>query len=141
MTRTERTYYLIYAAYNLSWSFIGPLYVLFLLGRGLDLFQVSVVPAVYWIVAFFLEIPRAAAATFACTGIIAAVCMSERRGVASSDSGARRTLIATSRDALRTVHEMPVLWLLCLLTLGLAFTIMPAQHFWQPRMQTLSGEG
>ena len=65
MTRTERTYYLIIAFYNLSWSFIGPMYALFLLSRGLDLFQMSVVPAVFWIVSFVFEVPTGAFADLA----------------------------------------------------------------------------
>jgi MFS family permease len=60
MTRTERTYYLIYSLYSLSWSYIGPMYALFLLSRGLDLFQMSVVPAIYWIVSFLFEVPTGA---------------------------------------------------------------------------------
>ena len=65
MTRTERTYYLIYSLYSLSWSYIGPMYALFLLSRGLDLFQVSVVPAVFWIVSFLFEVPTGAFADLA----------------------------------------------------------------------------
>jgi MFS family permease len=65
MTRTERTYYLIFGLYNLSWSFIGPMYALFLLNRGLDLFQTSAVPAVFWIVSFVLEVPTGAFADLA----------------------------------------------------------------------------
>lgn len=65
MTRTERTYYLVFALYNFSWSFIGPMYALFLLDRGLDLFQMSAVPAVYWIVSFVFEVPTGAFADLA----------------------------------------------------------------------------
>jgi MFS family permease len=65
MTRTERTYYLVFALYNFSWSFIGPVYALFLLDRGLDLFQMSAVPAVYWIVSFVFEVPTGAFADLA----------------------------------------------------------------------------
>jgi len=65
MTRTERTYYLVYALYSFSWSFIGPMYALFLLSRGLDLFQTSAVPAVYWIVSFVFEVPTGAFADVA----------------------------------------------------------------------------
>src|SRR2546425_4559604 len=65
MHRTERTYYFISGLYNLSWSFIGPMYALFLLDRGLDLFQMSVVPAVYWIVSFLFEVPTGAFADLA----------------------------------------------------------------------------
>jgi len=65
MTRTERTYYLVFSLYNFSWSFIGPMYALFLLSRGLDLFQMSVVPAVYWIVSFLFGVPAGAFADLA----------------------------------------------------------------------------
>src|SRR5215470_19599941 len=65
MTRTERTYYLVFGLYNLSWAFIGPMYALFLLHRGLDLFQMTVVPAVYWIVSFLFEVPTGAFADLA----------------------------------------------------------------------------
>src|SRR5438309_329980 len=65
MTRTERTYYLVYSLYSLSWSFIGPMYALFLLSRGLDLFEMSVVPAIYWIVSFLFEVPTGAFADLA----------------------------------------------------------------------------
>ena len=44
--RTDRTYFLLYGLFNFSWAFIAPMYVLFLLDRGLDLFQASMVPAV-----------------------------------------------------------------------------------------------
>jgi DHA3 family tetracycline resistance protein-like MFS transporter len=65
MTRTERTYYLVFSLYNLSWSFIGPMYALFLLSRGLDLFQMSAIPAVYWIVSFLFNVPAGAFADLA----------------------------------------------------------------------------
>jgi len=65
MTRTARTYYLVYSLYSLSWSFIGPMYALFLLSRGLDLFEMSVVPAIYWIVSFLFEVPTGAFADLA----------------------------------------------------------------------------
>jgi len=247
MTRTERTYYLINFSFNLSWSYIGPVYVLFLLDRGLDLFQVSVVPAVYFIVSFLLEVPTgafadvvgrktsfllscvvrmlafgmyavahdfsqfiaaefvdalgstlasgaldawavdgmradgearpaerffargqvvgraaivagglaggylgqrsltlpwiAAAVSFAITGMVAARYMSETRCGPAVVAASRPSLVRTVRDGLIAVRDLPILWLLCLLTLGLAFAITPAQHLWQPRMQSLSGEG
>ena len=65
MSRAERTYYLIFALYNFSWSFIGPMYALFLLSRGLDLFHMTAVPAVYWIVSFLFEVPTGAFADLA----------------------------------------------------------------------------
>ncbi len=62
MTRTERTYYLIYGLYSASWSFLTPVYTLYLVDRGLDLFQVNVVFAVYLITAFLFEVPTGAVA-------------------------------------------------------------------------------
>jgi len=247
MTRTERRYYLIYGLFNLSWSYIGPMYVLFLLGRGLDLFQVSVVPAVFFLVSVLFEVPTgafadvagrkksfllscvvrmlafgmyavahhfgefiaaefvdalgstlangaldawavdgmhaegqarpadrffaraqmvaraaiivgglaggylaqrdmtlpwvAAAASFAVTGTVAALCMSETRPVAAAGAPPRQSLIQTVCGGVVAVRDLPVLRLLCLLTLGLAFAITPAQHLWQPRLQSLSGQG
>jgi len=37
--RTEHTYYIVFGLYSLSWSFLGPVYALFLLSRGLDFFR------------------------------------------------------------------------------------------------------
>ena len=62
MTRTERTYYLVSGGYNLAQFFLVPVYPLFLLSRGLDLFQVGVVLAVYLITVFCFEIPTGAVA-------------------------------------------------------------------------------
>ena len=49
MTRTERTYYVVFGGYTLSQFFIAPVYPLFLLSRGLDLFQMNAVLAMYLI--------------------------------------------------------------------------------------------
>jgi len=65
MTRTERTYYGIFALYNFSWSFLGPVYALFLLSRGLDLFEINVVLATYLITSFAFEVPTGALADLA----------------------------------------------------------------------------
>jgi MFS family permease len=62
MTRTERTYYLLFGLYCFSWSVLAPMYALFLLSRGLDLFQMSVVPAIYFITTVLFEVPTGAAA-------------------------------------------------------------------------------
>ena len=62
MTRTERTYYVVSGGYNLAQFFLAPVYPLFLLSRGLDLFQVNVVLAVYLITVFAFEIPTGAIA-------------------------------------------------------------------------------
>ena len=47
-SRTERVYYLVLALYHSSWSFLGPVYPLFLVDRGLDLFEVNVILAIYF---------------------------------------------------------------------------------------------
>ena len=60
MTRTERTYLLVFGGYNLAQFFIAPVYPLFLLQCGLDLFQINVVLAVYLVTVFVLEIPTGA---------------------------------------------------------------------------------
>jgi len=62
MTRTARTYYLVFGLYSASWSFLGPVYPLFLLSRGLDLFEINVVLAVYLITSFIFEVPTGAVA-------------------------------------------------------------------------------
>src|SRR5262245_4522745 len=60
MGRTERTYLLVFAGYNLAQFLIAPVYPLFLLRCGLDLFQINVVLAVYLLTVFALEIPTGA---------------------------------------------------------------------------------
>ncbi len=62
MTRTERTYYLLFGLYCFSWSVLAPMYALFLLSRGLDLFQMSVVPAIYFMTTVLFEVPTGAVA-------------------------------------------------------------------------------
>lgn len=60
--KTERTYYVVFAAYMGLASAIFPIYPLFLLSRGLDLFQINVVLAVYFGVVFLFEVPTGAIA-------------------------------------------------------------------------------
>ncbi|MGH7819515.1 MAG: MFS transporter [Candidatus Binatia bacterium] len=62
MSRTERTYYLVFGLYHASWSFLGPVYPLFLLSRGLDLFEINVVLAVYFVTVLVFEVPTGAVA-------------------------------------------------------------------------------
>lgn len=62
MTRSERTYYLVFALYNLSWATMGAVYPLFLVSRGLDLFQVNFILAVYLFANFAFEVPTGAVA-------------------------------------------------------------------------------
>jgi MFS family permease len=62
MTRTEKTYYLLTALYRLAWAALGPVYALFLLDRGLDLLQISLVLATYLIATCLFEVPTGAIA-------------------------------------------------------------------------------
>jgi MFS family permease len=62
MTRTERTYYAVFGLYSLPAWFMGPVYPLFLLSRGLDLFQINVVLATFLITCCLLEVPTGALA-------------------------------------------------------------------------------
>jgi MFS family permease len=62
MTRTERTYYLVFGLYSLWAWFVAPIYPLFLASRGLDPFEVNLVLATYLIVICFFEVPTGAAA-------------------------------------------------------------------------------
>jgi MFS family permease len=65
MTRTERTYYLVFGLYSLSGWFLAPMYALFLLSRGLDLFQINMVLATYLIAVCVFEVPTGALADLA----------------------------------------------------------------------------
>lgn len=65
MTRTERSYYLLFGFYCVGWSVTSPMYALFLLSRGLDLLQINLVLATYLIVAFLFEVPTGAIADLA----------------------------------------------------------------------------
>ncbi len=60
MTRTERTYYLVFGSYTFAAFFIAPVYPLFLLSRGLDLFQMNAVLATYLVTSFVFEVPTGA---------------------------------------------------------------------------------
>ena len=62
MVPTERRYYVLQGTY-MAWAwFMGPIYPLFLLSRGLDVLQASSVLATYFIVTFLFEIPTGAVA-------------------------------------------------------------------------------
>ena len=65
MTRSERRYYLLCGSYNLAQFFIAPIYPLFLVGRGLDLFQTNAVLATYGITVVLFEVPTGALADVA----------------------------------------------------------------------------
>ena len=62
MTRPERTYYVVSGLYTVAQFFIAPIYPLFLLSRGLDLFQINAVLATYLITVFVFEVPTGAIA-------------------------------------------------------------------------------
>jgi MFS family permease len=62
MTRSERSYYLLSGSYNLAQFFIAPIYPLFLLSRGLDLFQINAVLATYGVTVVLFEVPTGAIA-------------------------------------------------------------------------------
>ncbi len=247
MTRTERTYYVVWSFYCFAWSFLMPVYPLFLLSRGLDLFQINVVLAVFLITSFLFEVPTGAladlagrkttfllscfmrmaaftlyffahgfadflvaegvdavgntlangaldawavdsmraegavqstdrffaraqmiartvmiasglaggylaqrnialpwlvaAASFGLTGLVAAAIMREHAAPRVEAARRNGSLLRTVRNGLAAVRRTPVMLSLCLLTALLAFAVMPFQMTWQPRMQTLTGEG
>jgi len=250
MTRTERTYYVVFGLYSVPSWFMGPVYPLFLLSRGLDLFQINVVLATFLITSCLLEIPTGAfadivgrktsfllscavrtlafgmyaftrnftdcliaefidaigftlangaldawavdgmhaegqrgtadrffaraqmiarsmmigggiacgyiaeyrielpwlvaAGGFACTGVLSAVLMNEPRAPGAAPerwSRMYRSLGQTVRDGVATVRNVPVLFLLCGLTMGAAFGSVPAHMLWQARVRGLTGEG
>jgi MFS family permease len=65
MTRSGRTYYLLFGGYSLAQFFIAPVYPLFLVSRGLDLFQINAVLATYLITVFAFDVPTGALADVA----------------------------------------------------------------------------
>ncbi|HVO26825.1 MAG TPA: MFS transporter [Candidatus Margulisiibacteriota bacterium] len=251
MTRTERSYYLLFGFYCVGWSVTTPMYALFLLSRGLDLLEINLVLATYLITAFVFEVPtgavadlagrrlsfvlscglRAAAfalyafahsfgdcviaefidavgttlasgaldawaidgmraegntrpadrffaraqilartlmiggalmggyvaqrrmeftwftgtAVFSATAIAALMLMREPPDVAPRRrphwTGVHRSVGRTTREALTTVRDHPILLLLCIVTLTASFGIMPIHMLWQPRLKALTGEG
>lgn len=64
MTRTERIYYIVSAGYNFGGWFMGPVYPLFLLHVGLDLFQMTTVLGVFLLANFFFEVPTGVVADY-----------------------------------------------------------------------------
>lgn len=62
MTPVERRYAALTASYNMSWSFTAPVYPLFLLAAGLDLLQINLVLATYFVTSFLFEVPTGAVA-------------------------------------------------------------------------------
>jgi MFS family permease len=62
MPRAATTYFIVYGLYCSSWSWLMAIYPLFLLSRGLDLFEINIVFSVYLITAFSFEVPTGAVA-------------------------------------------------------------------------------
>lgn len=62
MTRTERRYYIIEAAYCCCWAAITPAYPLFLLSRGLNILECHLVLGMFFIGMFLFEVPTGAVA-------------------------------------------------------------------------------
>jgi MFS family permease len=62
MTRTERTYYVVVALWNLPGWFMHPVYPIFLQSRGLDLFEVGLILAIFQFATFAFEVPTGAIA-------------------------------------------------------------------------------
>lgn len=62
MGRTERTYYVVFAGYMGLAAAIYPIYPLFLLSRGLNLFEINAVLATFFITIFIFEVPTGAVA-------------------------------------------------------------------------------
>jgi len=62
MTRTERTYYVVVALWNLPGWFMHPVYPIFLQSRGLDLFEVGLILAIFQFGTFLFEVPTGAVA-------------------------------------------------------------------------------
>ncbi len=62
MTRTERTYYVLEGSFQTWGWFMVPVYPIFLLSKGLDLFQMNVVLATYFMATTVFEVPTGAIA-------------------------------------------------------------------------------
>ena len=62
MTQTERTYYAVVALWNLPGWFMHPVYPIFLQSRGLDLFEVGLILAIFQFGTFLFEVPTGAVA-------------------------------------------------------------------------------
>src|SRR5438132_14151281 len=94
VTRTERTFYLLFGSYSLAQFFLAPVYPLFLLSRGLDLLEINLILAIYLITVFVFEVPTGALADTAgrrfsfvlgcATRTAAVVLYSRARGFAAS---------------------------------------------------------
>src|SRR5438552_3307259 len=111
MTRTERTYYVVSGLYTLAQFFIAPIYPLFLLSRGLDLFRMNAVLATYLITVFVFEVPTGAITDrFGRKRSFLAACMVRMTAYA---------LYAFARD----------------------FADCPLHIVWQPRLEALAGKG
>ncbi|HJQ84868.1 MAG TPA: MFS transporter [Candidatus Binatia bacterium] len=105
MTRTERSYYLLSGGYNLAQFFIAPIYPLFLLSRGLDLFEINAVLATYGITVFLFEVPTGAVADVAgrrVSFVIGCVIRTAAYALYTSSRGFTDCLVAEFIDAIGT---------------------------------------
>jgi MFS family permease len=59
---TERSYYAIFAGYQGLAAAVFPIYPLFLMSRGLDLFEINAVLATFFVTIFLFEVPTGAVA-------------------------------------------------------------------------------
>jgi len=55
--KIARTYTLVWSIYMLSYSFAMATYVMFLMDRGMNLFQVNLINTLFWLGTFFFEVP------------------------------------------------------------------------------------
>src|SRR2546430_16914262 len=78
MTRTERTFYLLFGSYSLAQFFLAPVYPLFLLSRGLDLLEINLILAIYLITIFVFEVPTGALADTARRRFSFVICCATR---------------------------------------------------------------
>ncbi len=62
MTRTERTFYVLESSFQTWGAFMVPVYPIFLLSKGLDLFQMNVVLATYFLATTLFEVPTGSVA-------------------------------------------------------------------------------
>jgi MFS family permease len=84
-------------------------------------------------------------AGFLLCAVAAALFMRERRppkvSLAEWRTSAYRSIGSTMREGVTAVRAIPVMRGLCLLTMVTSFATIPAFQMWQPRLQSLSGEG
>jgi MFS family permease len=62
MSRIEKTFYLVTALWSLPGWFMHPVYPMFLMSRGLDLFEINAILAIFQISVFLFDVPTGALA-------------------------------------------------------------------------------